>query len=92
MRHLLLAVWILVSAGTASADWDEVMNALERATQGQRYDVGVDPSEPGWVSSHKARLESERALQPGDELGPVRERDPVVCRASGPRHERWHCD
>jgi hypothetical protein len=64
VRHLLLAVWILVFAGTASADWNEVMDALERATRGPRYDVGADPSEPGWVSSRKARLESERAISP----------------------------
>lgn len=92
MRHLLLAVWILVSAGTASADWDEVMNALERATQGPRYDIGADPSEPRWVSSRQARLETERALQHADDLGPSNERDPVACRALGSRREHPHCE
>lgn len=88
MRHLLLAVWILVFAGTASAvfagpasaDWNEVMDALERATRGPRYDVGADPSEPGWVSSRKARLESERAISPTrPQVGP----DPTRKARSG---------
>lgn len=60
MRYLLSAVWILLSAGTASAGWDEVMDMLERAS-GPKYDLGADPAEPEWVATRKARFESERA-------------------------------
>ena len=60
MRYLLLAGWIFLSAGAASAGWDEVMTALEQAS-GPEYDIGADPAEPEWVATRKARFEGERA-------------------------------
>lgn len=60
MRNLLLAVWILLFAGAASADWDEVVDALERAS-GPEYDIGADPGESEWVATRKAGMEGERA-------------------------------
>ena len=64
MRYLLLAAWILLSVGAASADWNEVMDTLERAG-GPEYDIGADPGESEWVATRKARFESERARKRG---------------------------
>jgi hypothetical protein len=92
VRYLLLAVWILASAGAASADWNEVMNTLERATRGTRYDIGADPSEPGWVATQKARFDSERARRGGADLEAENRPDPVSCRESKPGGSTAHCD
>ena len=78
MRYLLIAVWILLSAGAASADWGDVMDALERAG-GPAYDIGADPSESEWVATRKARFERERASERGAEIL----RDRSSCRTSG---------
>jgi hypothetical protein len=79
MRYLLLAVWILLSAGAASAGWDEVMDVLEQAS-GPEYDIGVDPAAPEWVSTRKARLESERVRMRGANLRSKISRDQDTCR------------
>jgi len=92
VRYLLLAVWILVSAGSASADWDEVMSVLERATRGPAYDIGVDPSEPGWVATRKARFDDERGRMRSADPGSESRRDPIPCRASSPADPSLHCD
>jgi hypothetical protein len=82
VRTLLLAVWIVLAAGTASADWNEVMAALERAGGGTRYDIGADPGEPDWVGSRAARFESERENARGDDRSTEIPADPVSCRAT----------
>ncbi len=79
MRYLLLAVWIFLSAGAASADWGEVMDALERAS-GPGYDIGADPGESEWVATRKARFEGERARMRGANLGSEISRDRNSCR------------
>ena len=81
MRYLLLAVWILLAAGAASADWDEVLDALERAS-GPEYDVGADPGESEWVATRKARVEGERARLRGANLRSETPRDRNTCRES----------
>jgi len=77
VNYLLLAVWILLSAGAASADWDEVMDTLERAG-GPAYDIVADPGEPDWVVTRKARFEGERARKRSAEISADRE----SCRES----------
>ena len=77
MRYLLFAVWILLSAGAASADWDEVVATLERAG-GPAYDIGADPGESEWVATRKARFEGERARKHSAEIS----RDRRSCRES----------
>ena len=81
MRYLLLAVWFVLSAGAASADWNEVMDTLERASGGTKYDIGTDPSEPEWVASRKARFQNERASLRGAGLGSEVFGAPISCRA-----------
>jgi hypothetical protein len=81
VRYLLLAVWIVLSAGAASADWNDVMNVLERAGGGTRYDIGADPAEPGWVATRKARFENERARTRGANLRSGILSDAIACRA-----------
>jgi hypothetical protein len=81
VRYLLLAAWILLSAGAASADWDEVMAALERAG-GPAYDIGADPSESEWVATRKARFERERASERGAKHGAEILRDRNSCQKS----------
>ena len=81
MRYLLSAVWILLSAGAASADWDEVMAALERAG-GPAYDIGADPSESEWVATRKARFERERASERSAKHGAEILGDRNSCRKS----------
>ena len=81
MRYLLLAVWILLSAGAASADWDEVMATLERAG-GPAYDIGADPGESEWVATRKARFEGERARKRSAKHSAEIPRDRKSCRES----------
>jgi len=83
---------MLVSAGAASADWDEVMSALERASRGPAYDIGADPSEPGWIATRKARFENERARIHSADLRAEPRPDPVSCREAGPSGSTLHCD
>ena len=85
-----MAVWILLSAGAASAGWDEVMDALERAS-GPEYDIGADPGEPEWVATRKARFESERARLLGANLRPEIPRDPNSCRESSLAGQLLRC-
>ena len=92
MRYLLLAVWIVLSASAASADWNEVMDALERASGGTKYDVGADPSQPEWVASRKARLEHERAVLRDADRDPSVTGDPIACRAPGTGDAIAHCE
>jgi len=81
VRYLLSAVWILVSAGAASADWGDVMDALERAS-GPEYEVGADPGEREWVATRQARFEGERARLLGANLSPEIPRDRNSCLES----------
>jgi hypothetical protein len=81
VRYLLLAVWILLSAGAASADWDEVMETLERAG-GPKYDIGADPGESEWVATRKARFERERARKRGAKHSAEIPRNRKSCRES----------
>ena len=92
MRYLLLAVWIVLSAGAASADWNDVMNALERAGGGTRYDIGADPAEPEWVATRKARFENERARTGSANLGIGILGDPISCRAFNPGGSVSRCE
>jgi len=92
MRYLLLAVWIVLSAGAASADWNDVMNALERAGGGTRYDIGADPAEPEWVATRKARFENERARTSSANLRTGILGDPISCRASSPGDSVSRCE
>ena len=92
MRYLLLAVWILVSAGAANADWNEVMETLERATRGPAYDVGANPSEPNWVATRKARFEDEPVRPHGADPDPAARRHPASCRTSSLSGPLLHCD
>jgi hypothetical protein len=54
------------------------MDALERAS-GPEYDIGVDPGEPEWVATRKARFEGERARMRGANLGSELSRDRDSC-------------
>ena len=81
MRYLLFAVWIFLSAGAASADWDEVMDALERAG-GLAYDIGADPGESEWVATRKARFEGECARERSAKHSAEIPRDRKSCRES----------
>ena len=92
MRYLLLAVWIVLSAGAASADWNEVMAVLERAGGGSRYDIGADPAEPEWVATRKARFENERARTRSANLGTGILGDPISCRVSSPGGSVSRCE
>ena len=92
MRYLLLAVWMVLSAGAASADWNDVMNTLERASGGTRYDIGADPAEPEWVATRKARFENERARTRSANLRAGILADPIPCRASSPGGSVSHCE
>jgi hypothetical protein len=78
VRYLLSAVWILLFAGAASADWNDVMDVLERAG-GPEYDIGADPSESEWVATRKARVEGERARLHGANLRSETPRDWNAC-------------
>jgi hypothetical protein len=68
------------------------MDALERATRGPAYDVGADPSEPGWVATRKARSENERARMGSVDLGSENRRDPASCRVSSLGGPISRCD
>ena len=92
MRYLLLAVWMVLSAGAANADWNDVMNALERAGGGTRYDIGADPAEPEWVATRKARFENERARTRNANLRTEILGDPISCRASSPGGSVSRCE
>jgi hypothetical protein len=81
VRYLLLAVWILLSAGAASADWGEVMDTLERAS-GPAYDIGADPGESEWVATRKARFEGELARRRSAVHSAEIPRDRKSCRES----------
>jgi len=81
VKYLLLAVWIFLSAGAASAGWDEVMDALERAG-GPAYDIGADPGESEWVATRKARFEGERARERSAKHSAEMQRDRKSCRES----------
>ena len=91
MRYLLLAVWILVSASAASAGWDEVMDALEQAS-GPEYDIGADPAAPGWVSTRKARFESERLRMRGANLRSKIPRDQDACQETSLSGKALRCE
>jgi len=80
VRYLLLAAWILLSAGAASADWNEVMDVLERAS-GPEYDIGAGPGESEWVATRETRFEGERARMRGANLRSVIPRERDSCRA-----------
>jgi hypothetical protein len=81
VNYLLLAVWILLSAGAASADWDEVLATLERAG-GPAYAIAADPGESEWVATRKARFEGERARKRSAEYSVEIPRDRESCRES----------
>jgi hypothetical protein len=92
VRYLLLAVWIVLSAGAASADWNDVMDVLERAGGATRYDIGADPAEPVWVATRKARFENERARTRSANLRTGILGDPIACRASSPGGSVSRCE
>jgi hypothetical protein len=92
VRYLLLAVWMVLSAGAASADWNDVMDVLERAGGGTRYDIGADPAEPVWVATRKARFENERARTRSANLRIGILGDPILCRASSPGGAVSRCE
>jgi len=79
VRYLLSAVWILLSAGAASADWNEVMEAIERAAGGTAYEIVADPSEPDRVATRKARFEREGAQIRGVDLRSEILRAQIAC-------------
>jgi len=82
VRYLLSAVWILLTAGAASADWNEAMAKLERAASGTDYEIGADPGDPEWVAIRKARYENERSRIRGVDLGSEILRAQIACRES----------
>jgi hypothetical protein len=82
VRYLLLAVWIVLSAGAASADWNEVMDVLQRASGGTKYDIGEDPARSEWVATRKARFENERARMQSANLRTGILGSPISCRVS----------
>jgi len=92
VRYLLLAVWFVLSAGAASADWNEVMDTLERASGGMKYDIGADPSEPEGGASRKARFEHERASMRDADLEPQVPGDPIACRVANPSDLISRCE
>jgi hypothetical protein len=57
------------------------MDTLERAG-GPEYDIGVDPGEPDWVATRKARFEGERARMRGANFRSETPRDRNSCRES----------
>jgi len=91
VRILLIAVWILLFSGTASAGWDEVMQVLEEAS-GPEYKIVSDPAETGWVATRKARIESERVRMLSANLETALPRDRSSCRESTPAGHILHCD
>ena len=92
MRYLLLAVGMFLSAGAASADWNDVMDVLERAGGGTRYDIGADPAEPEWVTTRKARFENERARTQSANLRTGIFDKSVSCRVSSPGDSAARCE
>lgn len=92
MRYLLLAVGMFLSAGAASADWNEVMDLLERAGGGTKYDIGADPGRSEWVSTRKARLENERARLDDADLRSGTPDKSISCRASRPGDVAVRCE
>ena len=92
MRYLLLAVGMFLSAGAASADWNEVMDVLERAGGGTKYDIGADPGEPEWVATRKARSENERARSLSANLAPGFLGNPAACRTPAPGGPISRCE
>jgi hypothetical protein len=91
LRILLIAVWILLSSGAASAGWDEVMQVLEEAS-GPEYKIVSESADTGWVATRKARIESERARMLGANLETALPRDRSACRESTPAGPILHCD
>jgi hypothetical protein len=91
VQLLLFAVWILLSAGSANAGWDEVMDALEQAS-GPVYDMGADPAEPEWVATRKARFEGERARIRGANLKTDISRDRNGCEESSLAGHGLRCE
>jgi hypothetical protein len=91
MRYLLLAGWIFLSAGAASAGWDEVMTTLEQAS-GPEYDIGADPAEPEWVATRKARFEGERARRRGANFRSEISRDRIACQEPRPAGHLLGCE
>jgi hypothetical protein len=91
VRYLLVAVWILLSAGAASAGWDEVVNVLERAG-GPEYDIGADPGESEWVSTREARFEGELARRRGANLSSEISGDRTSCREPKLAGQALRCD
>lgn len=92
MRYLLLAVWIVLSAGAASADWNEVMDVLERASGGTKYDIGEDPARSEWVATRKARFENERARMQSANLRTGIFDKSISCRVSSPGDSAARCE
>jgi len=92
VRYLLLAVWIVLSAGAASADWNEVMDALERASGGTKYDIGADPGRSEWVATRKARFENERARMHSADLRTGILDKSISCRVSSPGDSTARCE
>ena len=91
MRILLIAGWILLSSGAASAGWDDVMQVLEEAS-GPEYKIVSDPAETGWIATRKARIESERVRMLGANLETALPRDRSACRESTRAGHILHCD
>ena len=92
MRYLLLAVGVFLSAGAASADWNEVMDVLERAGGGTRYDIGADPGRSEWVATRKARLEDERARMESADLRTGISDKAIACRRSSSGDSAARCE
>jgi len=92
VRYLLLAVGMFLSAGAASADWNEVMDVLERAGGGTKYDIGADPGRSEWVSTRKARLENERARIDSADLKTGTPDQSISCRVSRPGDVAAGCE
>lgn len=92
MRYLLLAVGMFLSAGAASADWNEVMDVLERAGGGTKYDIGADPGRSEWVSTRKARLEDERARMESTDLRIEAPDKSISCRVPRPGDVAAGCE
>jgi hypothetical protein len=83
---------MVLFAGAASADWNEVMDVLERASGGTKYDIGAEPGRSEWVATRKARFENERARLDSADLRTGISDKSISCQVSHPGDSTAHCE